>query len=320
MAFTIPDQDTSQAQSYPGLARVYQTDVDILMAAQLGSNVVQGGAVTASGVGSVAVASGIVNAAGVLVTLAASATLAMAAAHASLPRIDLVYSTAGGVATWATGTAGSDPTDGSAPGIKPPALPAGGIALAYAYVPAASTTVSTAQLVDKRVVEVEFTWSQATIPAAFGTTAAETSSGNTFSFPANSLFVGQVIQLKARGVFTTAATPGTDIIRIKFGATVLALTATYTNVASMTNVAWEIDAEIVVTAIGASGTVECAGEVTLTSLATNLASVVLPLRPATPTAGVTVDTTASQALTISVQPSVATQSWTTRQMIVRSQQ
>lgn len=121
-------------------------DLDILQAAIGGvSGVSSGCAVTAQGSpnNTVAVASGTVVVAGVAVVVS-SGNVTMTAAHATLPRFDLITVNNAGTKAYTPGTAASNPV--------PPAVPANSVALAQIYVPANDNVINSTQIIDKRVI------------------------------------------------------------------------------------------------------------------------------------------------------------------------
>lgn len=154
--FTIPNEDecaytvTAGGVTFAPQATPDRGDVDILVAGQDGTGVVSGCAVTALATpdGTVAVAAGIVAVANRPVAVAVSTVNVLSgpgstAAHATLPRLDLVVISSAGVASVVAGNAAAAP--------KYPAIPAASAVAAAVYVPAAATTIGTDQLVDKRV-------------------------------------------------------------------------------------------------------------------------------------------------------------------------
>ena len=141
--FTIPNAaDALHAvQAQPD-----KVDLDILAAAYQGNGVISGLAVSQRGAGanmSVDVAAGQARVGGYFPFVAA-ANVSVSAAHASLPRLDLVSVDYNGVLTVTAGTAAAAPVL--------PAIPANSIVLATVYVPANDTTITDSQLTDKRLV------------------------------------------------------------------------------------------------------------------------------------------------------------------------
>jgi hypothetical protein len=130
---------------------------------------------------------------------------------------------------------------------------------------------------------------------------------------ANSLAVGDVLRIRLWGVYSTAALAPTLTGKIKFGSTTMLNTGALTAVALVSDGGWSVNADFTVTAIGAGGTVESQGYAEFATAATTGLSV-----NATNTAAVSLDTTASQAITVTVQwsASSASNSITLREMSI----
>jgi hypothetical protein len=141
--FTVPN--AVDAPTYPQQARLDSRDLDILAAADAQTGVLSGCAVTAQGTPNmtVAVAVGIVTIAGALIAVTAANSGTFSAANATNPRVDLLTVDAAGVLQIVTGTAAATPTI--------PTIPAARVALARIDIPANATTITTGQIVDKRV-------------------------------------------------------------------------------------------------------------------------------------------------------------------------
>lgn len=147
-------------------------------------------------------------------------------------------------------------------------------------------------------------------------TTSETAFASNFTIPANSLAVGQVIRVKAFGVYSTdTISAGNITLRVKFGSTTLCATAALTNVVSLTNQGWTLDALLIVDTTGATGTVEAQGMAFLTTAINTAMNAGM-----TNTSTVVVDTTANQTVQISVQWSAASanNSIVLRQLVVSS--
>ena len=115
--------------------------------------------------------------------------------------------------------------------------------------------------------------------------------------PANYLFVGQRLRLKAYGIFSNTGTP-TIILGGYLGGvagTLLAATAATTTTTGATNWPWDLELEIFVRSVGATGTVWCNGKV---NLGTSLAAMTPIWIPATQTQPITVSTVVANALTV----------------------
>lgn len=141
--FTIPNNDQSGITGNPQ-AIWMKADIDALVQGIKGQGVVSGAAVTAQGSPNmtVAVAAGQVKVGGVFATVAGG-NVTIPTAHATLPRVDLIVVSAAGTKSDVQGTAATDPAA--------PALTSTSVLLAMVYIPAADTTIATAQIVDKRV-------------------------------------------------------------------------------------------------------------------------------------------------------------------------
>ena len=142
MTFTIPN---TAVAAFADQAEPDSVDLDILVAGYGATGVVTGCAVTAQGTPdmTVAVAAGTIRYAGSEAAVT-SGNVTITAAHATLPRKDIVIVSNAGVKSVTAGTAATQP-------LKP-AIPANSLVLAEVYVPAADTAINTNQITDKRVV------------------------------------------------------------------------------------------------------------------------------------------------------------------------
>jgi len=150
-------------------------------------------------------------------------------------------------------------------------------------------------------------------------TAAETAFASSYTIPANTLVVGSVITIKLYGVYSTALVAGTIVAKLKIGSTVLLTTGTISAlVGSTTNFGWTAEATLIVTGIGASGTIEAQGLAEFDTTAT--AGLLVNL---TNTAAIgSIDTTVGKTLTVTVTwgTSSASNSITLREMVVNIEQ
>lgn len=142
-----------------------------------------------------------------------------------------------------------------------------------------------------------------TTTSVSSTTTAETKSlvgtiSGTLTIPANSAVIGRLYRLTARGVITTGGTAGTITFQLKYAATVIASTGAVAPTISQANRYWELEADIIVRTIGASGTFMVQGKIHMMNAATPAAGVIWPIRgnSADPPAVVTVDTTAASLI------------------------
>lgn len=128
------------------------------------------------------------------------------------------------------------------------------------------------------------------------TGASEQTFATTVPLAANSLRVGQVLCVDARGIYNQHSTPGSQTFKVKFGSTVIAATASFAGTASMSNRAWKLTANITVISIGSAGSVESQGWVDLATAAKNSIACEMPN---TAVVG-SIDTTAAISLNLSV--------------------
>lgn len=305
MAWTIPNSgDAAIADSKQ--AQIDAQDLAYLILGLNGTGVVSGCAVTPQGSPdmTVAVAAGVIQSDGVEAAVTAG-NATIGTADSTNPRFDIVVATSAGSKAVRAGTAAATPTF--------PALTAGDVPLAAVFVPASDTTISSTQIVDKRVVIGPGAWANSSVPAAVGgSSTAEANFAVARTIPANTLKVGMLIRVEAWGVYTTPATAGTGRHKVKLGSTVILDTAAQTMTSSVTNRGWKLEGLIRVVSVGASGTVEAQGAVRLNTTA--LASSHIDMEN---TATVTVDTTVAQDLQISYQAGTSNaQSFTLRNMVV----
>lgn len=138
-----------------------------------------------------------------------------------------------------------------------------------------------------------------TASATAVTAAAETtivgSGAGSLTLPAASFSaVGTVMDIRFSGKYSTGAVPGTLQLKLKFGSTVVAQTAAFTPIVSVTDGVYTAHARLVARSIGASGTIIVTDGV-LTTGATITPGAVIFANPTLGTA-VTVDTTVTQAV------------------------
>lgn len=245
MGWSIPDKGEGQNDLQSILFQEY---LDVLVAGLLGSECVLSGlAVTAQGSPdmTVAVAKGSVISQGTLFAVAASASVAIGAADATNPRLDLVVVNSAGAIAVRAGTAAAAP--------KPPARTAGDVALAVVYVPATDTTVSTDQITDLRVIRggaaagggAPFTLKKVTTPVVVNTTNVIQTLFS-LTVPDGLLVAGQAIRVVCGGTYLnnsggTAAWTWT----ISFGGVTIFADATAATASDADRGAWRIEFELV---------------------------------------------------------------------------
>jgi len=133
-------------------------------------------------------------------------------------------------------------------------------------------------------------------------TTDETAFDKTYSIPANTLRVGDVIRIK--GHVTTPSTNSTNTLtlKVKLGSTIL-LASAAVDVANGDIGAFEV--EVIVRTVGASGTIVAIGDIGLGVIGT------VGLNPKL-LASTAIDTTAAQAVTVTATWSAASESNTVR--------
>jgi hypothetical protein len=159
-------------------------------------------------------------------------------------------------------------------------------------------------------------FSNTSIPAGntVANTAAETAFTSSYTVAANSLRAGSVIRVKLFGTYSTDALVAPTLQgKMKIGGTTRLDTGALTAVLGATNRGWTAEGSIVVHSIGASGVADAQGTAQFATAATAALSVHMPN-----TATFTLDTTATQAITVTVQWGAADvdNTITLRQMIV----
>ena len=157
MPYDIPDdgEGLSRIQSI-----VFQEDLDVAINYPVaGTYVKSGGVVTAQGVPNltVAVAACVVYSQGLRFPVAASASLAIATADLTNPRLDAIVVTTAGVLAVRTGTPVAFTTTTTP---KPAVLSLGDVMLAQVFVPALALAINTANIKDRRVLVPNLDWAQ----------------------------------------------------------------------------------------------------------------------------------------------------------------
>lgn len=141
--YTIPNLPASPTAMQTAQSELYSADLDVMNASELGTGVVTGCAVTGNSNLVPSVAYGVVRSNGQQIVVAAG-TVTITTADATNPRIDLIVVSSAGTKTVRTGTAAAAPVMAS--------LTAGDVVLAQVYVPATATSLTTSNIVDKRMM------------------------------------------------------------------------------------------------------------------------------------------------------------------------
>ncbi len=144
-------------------------------------------------------------------------------------------------------------------------------------------------------------------------TTTETAFASTCTIAANTLSAGDVIRIKLWGVYSNTLTPPTVTQKIKMGSTTLASTGAVTTGASASDKGWSSEMYILVLSTGASGTIDAQGYAEYATAATTA----LTINNSNASA-LSIDTTTDQAISATMQWSVASSSDTVtlRHMVV----
>jgi hypothetical protein len=135
---------------------------------------------------------------------------------------------------------------------------------------------------------------------ASSTTLTDVSPTPNLTIPANFLQPGMLLRIRAAGTFSNTGTP-TLLLGVYYGAvagTALAATSAITTTTGATNWQWTVEYVGRIRTVGSSGTIMGFGSV---DLATSLTALTHRPIPETALAAVTIDTTASKALTLGAQ-------------------
>lgn len=124
---------------------------------------------------------------------------------------------------------------------------------------------------------------------------AENAFASKLAIPSDTPRARQLFRIRARGVYgSKASSPGNLTIRLKYGTALASCTIPLT--AAMTNQAWDLEADVLIRTIGATGTAEVQGTVTVFTAA----GAAVPFSLVN-TGEQTIDTTATADLGLTVQ-------------------
>ncbi len=233
MAWTIPDKGEGADNKQSVL---FQEDLEVLVAGMQGIDcVLSGCAVTAQGSPdmTVAVAKGAVLSNGTLFAVTAG-NATITTADATHPRIDLVVVNSSGTKAVRAGTAAAAP--------KPPARTANDVVIAQVWVPAGDTTISTNQIVDKRIIRDRgpLTIKKTTTDTLFNTTAVE-QTYFTVTLPSGLFLSGKTLRVKCGGnMLINNGTPTVRLV-ITYGATTMFSDISTAFTASAVRKPWALD-------------------------------------------------------------------------------
>jgi hypothetical protein len=219
MPLTLPDKGEGQNDVQSILFQEY---LDAIMDGISGSTCVLAGCVvSAQGTPNmtVQVSKGTVLSNRAMRGVAANASLAVGAANATHPRIDLVVVNSAGALAVRAGTAAAAP--------KPPARSAGDVTLAALWVPANDTTLSNDQITDLRVVRDGgpiCIYMQTAVDTVNNTASAIellNRAGGGVTIPNGLLLAGRNLRIRAGGNFLINSGTPTVRLAVAYGGTTL---------------------------------------------------------------------------------------------------
>lgn len=236
--FTIPNEaDAGHANQ----ARLFETDIDILVAGISGEGVVSGCAVSDNATGlQVDVAAGTVKIGGAEVAVG-SGTLTPGAADGTNPRFDLVVVNSSGTKSVTAGTAAASP--------KPPAVPASSVALATLYIRAGATTLASADIIDKRAIIPSASASHSMLDEIHATTTVVNTSSETdlYTKALPVLAAGDVVRFRAFGdSINNSGATRTLTLKVKLGATTILTSPAMSFTANANRGEWNLDVLLII--------------------------------------------------------------------------
>lgn len=229
MAWGLPDagEGDSNIQSI-----LFQEYLDVLIAGLAGIDLPLSGLDVTGGADlTPAVAKGAVLSNRLLLPVTAG-DVTISAAHATLPRIDLIVVTSAGAKAVRTGTAAANP--------KPPARSANDVVIAAVYVPATDTAIAQSQIVDLRAPVPRSTLLHKTTTAeTTNTTAAAihllNKAGSGLVIPSGLFTAGKLIRCRMGGDMSMNSGTPTGTLTILYGGSTL--------FADVTSTGWTADAD-----------------------------------------------------------------------------
>lgn len=234
---TIPDKGTGvndiQSIVFKEFLEVMSDGVSGLNCVLSGCTVTGGASMTPS------VAKGAVLTNGVLKPVTAG-TVTISAAHATLPRLDLIVVDSSGAKQVRAGTAAAAP--------KPPARTANDVVLACVYVPAAAATIPTVNIIDWafRRLQGPIVVAKSTTPAAQNTLATIFTLA-TVTIP-NGLFLsGKVLRMRIGGNYLSNSGAPTWTFTISYGGTTFFADTTAATTADADRGSWDLEFDLYAT-------------------------------------------------------------------------
>lgn len=188
-----------------------------------------------------AVTKGAVMSNGVLKPVTAG-NVTITAAHATLPRLDMVVVDSAGAKQVRAGTPASIPDVA--------ALQANDVCLAYVYVKQTDTAISSSEMLDGRVLSTNgsVTIGKITSPVTFNNTSAA-QTYISLTIPAGLFAAGKVIRVSSGGNMLMNSGAPTVTLRISYGATLMHQSTTAAMTSDADRLAWRLDFELTAQAI-----------------------------------------------------------------------
>lgn len=239
--FTVPDKGEGQNDLQ---SIFFQEYLEALVAGINGLDcVLSGGAVTAQGSPdmTVAVAKAAVLSNGVLKPVTAG-NVTIGAADSANPRLDLIVADSSGAKQCRAGTAAVNP--------KPPARTANDVLLAVVYVPAADTTIATAQIIDMRVMRTQgpITLYKTVAAETTNTTAAAihilNKAASGVVIPSGLFLSGKTLRVRIYGNFLINSGTPSFALAILYGGTTMFSDASVVGAVDADRGAWFVEFNI----------------------------------------------------------------------------
>lgn len=231
MAWTIPDkgEGVNDLQSV-----LFQEYLDALVAGINGVDCVLSGlVVTGAASMTPSVAKGAVLSNGTLFAIAAN-TVTIGTSDPTNPRLDLIVVTSAGALAVRAGTASATP--------KPPAKTANDVVVAVVYVPAAATTIPTANITDMRVLRTQgpIVLKKTTTPVVINTNAT-IQTYFTITLPSGLFLAGKILRIQCGGTMLLNSGTPTVTLTIAYGGTTMFADVSVAATADVDRLAWFLD-------------------------------------------------------------------------------
>ncbi len=181
----------------------------------------------------VAVAKGSVMSLGVLRAVSAG-NVAIAAANAALPRLDLVAISSAGAKVVRQGTPSTSP--------KVTGYQSGDVPLAIVYVPATASSITADKMLDVRIIQTmgPITVGKITTPVVFANTSA-LQNFISLTLPSGLLLAGKMLRVNCGGTMLLNSGSPTVTLRVTYGGTTMFQDVTGAATADSDRLAWSLE-------------------------------------------------------------------------------